>query len=96
MGTSAKWKETLSLTAPSRMGLMGAYFLGNAIPTFSILFDPATPLGMQPAEVTGFRAAGAVVATGMVLSAVPEPHAGAMLVAAVLSLIGVRRRADRS
>jgi hypothetical protein len=66
--------------------------LGTVTPTFRLTFDPDTPLGMQPAEVTGFDAGIAVAASGMVLSAVPEPNAAVLSLLGTVSLIGVRRR----
>jgi hypothetical protein len=67
--------------------------LGVITPTFRIVFDPDTRLGFQPAEVSGFVAGvGAVAASGMVLSAVPEPSAFVMLALMSLALVGVRRR----
>jgi len=67
--------------------------VGSALPTFALFFDPSTPLGLQPAEVRGHLVSGAPVsASGLALSAVPEPHAAVLLVLATLSLGWARWR----
>jgi hypothetical protein len=67
--------------------------VGTVIPTFRLTFAPDTPLGMQPAQVTGFLTGIPVVADGMVLSAVPEPHFAALILLGAAWLVGVRRPA---
>ncbi len=67
--------------------------LGIAVPTFALLFDPATPLGLQPAQVTGHAVTGApVIATGRVLSAVPEPQSAVIVACGAAALASQRRR----
>ncbi len=67
--------------------------LGTALPTFALMFDPSTPLGLQPGLVTGRLATGAPVdASGQVLSAVPEPQTWAMLAVGLLVLAATRLR----
>jgi len=63
-------------------------------PTFDILFDRGTILGLMPADVTGFLATGAPVdSTGMVLSAViPVPAAVWLFGSGLIGLIGIARR----
>lgn len=64
-------------------------------PTFSLDFAQGTPLGLQPANVSGRAVTGApVIAVGQVLSAtvVPLPAAAWLFGSGLLGLIGMARR----
>jgi hypothetical protein len=66
--------------------------LGNVIPTFRLSFAPDTPLGMRPAQVTGFLTGLPVIATGMVLSAVPEPGSMVLVALGAMGIVTWCRR----
>jgi len=66
-------------------------------PTFALEFKPGTPLGLEPASVSGLTlTGGAVSATGQVLSAVvPEPGTFALVLLG-LGAAGLAGRSQRS
>ena len=64
-------------------------------PTFALYFDPSTPLGLQPALVSGFDTVGEPVSSsGQLLSAVvvPLPAAVWLFASGLLGLFGIVRK----